>query len=849
MNSVTTSGTGIIGGNGDLDAGKVVTFTVNLSGAATVTGGTPTLTLSDGATATYTGGSASNALTFSYTVAAGQNAADLTVSAVNLNGASITDSIGNNANLAGAVTNPAGTLQIDTTAPTVSSVTTSGTGITNGSGDLRTGSIVAFTIHTSEAVTVVGGTPTLTLNDGATATFTGGSSSNALTFSYMVATGQNTADLAVAAINLNGATVSDGAGNPANVTGAVTNPAGTLQIDTTIAAVNSVVTSGAGITNGNGDLGTGSVVTLTVNMSEVVNVSSGTPRLTLNDGATATYSGGSGTSALTFSYTVAAGQNTADLAVTAVNLNAATVADGAGNAADITGAVVNPAGTLQINTIAPGVTSVTTSGAGITNGSGDLGTGGVVTFTVNLSEAVTVTGGTPTLTLNDGATATYTGGSGSNALTFSYTVATGQNTADLAVAAIHLNGATVTDGAGNSADFTGAVVNPTGTLQIDTTTGTWVERIYNAIDHRAATSAEVATSLSLNATLGSASTVATVVNSTEAKTYDYPIVQIILLATGNLPTATQLEGWLPLIQSGTSLEQMALAFVASTQFGNTYNGGTPVDPNAPITSSIVSAIIQNALGVAPTAAQVQAWVDTGMTIDQVFVKFALGAQYSAAIQPTVQQFLTQIANQAGAGQITYSTASGNQSSPMSTAQIEDVYQTILQRQPNSTELTAAQTLSTTGGNTAVVSSVITSARSPAERLSDRADCGARDRHDADGGAVGWMGPVRREPWPVAGQPAEQRTAGPGGLFVRRLDAVWEHLQQRNGCRSECSHHGEYRCIHHSARDRCCGHVHSGQRLGVNWTYHRPGLRDVRARQSVHDEFSSGHSTVSDGTGG
>ena len=35
-------------------------------------------------------------------------------------------------------------------------------------------------------------------------------------------------------------------------------------------------------------------------------------------------------------------------------------------------------------------------------------------------------GGTPTLTLNDGGTATYTGGSGTNALTFSYTVAPGR---------------------------------------------------------------------------------------------------------------------------------------------------------------------------------------------------------------------------------------------------------------------------------------------------------------------------------------------------------------------------------------------------------------------------------------
>ena len=39
-------------------------------------------------------------------------------------------------------------------------------------------------------------------------------------------------------------------------------------------------------------------------MTEVVTVT-GTPTLSLNDGGTATYTGGSGTGALTFSYTVA----------------------------------------------------------------------------------------------------------------------------------------------------------------------------------------------------------------------------------------------------------------------------------------------------------------------------------------------------------------------------------------------------------------------------------------------------------------------------------------------------------------------------------------------------------------
>ena len=53
-----------------------------------------------------------------------------------------------------------------------------------------------------------------------------------------------------------------------------------------------------------------------------------------------------------------------------------------------------------------------------------------MTLTLNMSEAVTVAGGTPTLTLNDGGTATYGSGSGTNALTFSYTVGAGQNTSD-----------------------------------------------------------------------------------------------------------------------------------------------------------------------------------------------------------------------------------------------------------------------------------------------------------------------------------------------------------------------------------------------------------------------------------
>ena len=309
--------------------GNTITLKVNLSGAVTVSGGTPTLSLNDGGTATYVSGSGTSALTFSYTVSSSDSAVSaLAITAVNLpNGANIYDAVGNAPNLAGALVTFSG-LQVaaassgaprdcDTENPL--------------SGDLNAGKVVTLTLSLSKAVTVAGGTPTLTLNDGGTATYTGGSGTSALTFSYTVLAGQNTPDLMTTAVNLNGATIKDGAGNAANLS--LSGIAqGSPQIDTTPPTISSIVESPS-----SGDLSTGSSVTLTLDMNEVVtvNTTGGKPTLTLNDGGTATYTSGSGTNALTFSYTVAAGQTTAALAATAVNLNGATVSDGAGNAANL----------------------------------------------------------------------------------------------------------------------------------------------------------------------------------------------------------------------------------------------------------------------------------------------------------------------------------------------------------------------------------------------------------------------------------------------------------------------------------------------------------------------------------
>ena len=131
-------------------------------------------------------------------------------------------------------------------------------------------------------------------------------------------------------------------------------------------------------------------------------VAGGTPTLTLNDGGSATYISGSGTNALTFSYTVEPGQNTPDLMTTAVNLNSATITDGAGNAANLSLGERDP-GQPRDRHHAPTISSLAE-----TPSSGDLDAGSTVTLTLTLSEVVTLAGGTPTLTLNDGGTATYT---------------------------------------------------------------------------------------------------------------------------------------------------------------------------------------------------------------------------------------------------------------------------------------------------------------------------------------------------------------------------------------------------------------------------------------------------------
>ncbi|WP_425543014.1 hypothetical protein, partial [Vreelandella titanicae] len=107
----------------------------------------------------------------------------------------------------------------------------------------------------------------------------------------------------------------------------------------------------------------------------------------------------------------------------------------------------------SVDLVKPSVTNVTSPTADGTYKAGDT-----VDITLTFSEVVTVTG-TPQLTLETGATdrvIDYTAGSGTNTLTFAYTVQAGDETSDLALAGseILLNGGTLQDAEGNDAVVT-----------------------------------------------------------------------------------------------------------------------------------------------------------------------------------------------------------------------------------------------------------------------------------------------------------------------------------------------------------------------------------------------------------
>ena len=422
--------------NGSYGTGAVITLAVQFSETVIVniSAGTPRLQLETGNTdhyATYASGSGTNTLSFQYTVVAGDSSADLdqlSSSALTLNGGTIQDAAGNNALLTLAEPGKIGSLAttadllIDSNAP-------------------------------AGALAIPGGYPPAYASPSSAPFGISNVNQNASP-TFVDINGDGDLDLFIG--NRNGETK--------------------YFENTSVTYVAPLTASSA-----NGSYGIGSIITLTVQFSEavIVNTSGGTPRLQLETGSTdrfATYASGSGSNTLSFSYTVQAGDSSADLdqlSANALTVNGGTIKDTAGNDAILTLAAPGTTGSLAANaalliaavdSVAPSISAVAS-----TNSAGTYGIATLITLTVQFSEIVLVSG-TPTLKLETGSTdrlASYASGSGTNTLSFTYTVQAGDISADLdqfSASALELNSGTIRDAAGNNAVLTLAAPGAAGSL-------------------------------------------------------------------------------------------------------------------------------------------------------------------------------------------------------------------------------------------------------------------------------------------------------------------------------------------------------------------------------------------------
>ncbi|WP_259544469.1 Ig-like domain-containing protein [Shewanella baltica] len=342
---------------------------------------------------------------------------------------------------------------VDSTPPTITSISSS-----TANGTYKVEDVISVQVNFDEAVLVTG-TPQLTLETGTTdrtINFASGSNSSTLTFNYTVQSGDTSADLDYVATNslmLNSGTIRDAASNNATLTLPSPGTANSLGanrniiIDGVAPTVSSVNASTA-----DGTYKLGDIISIQVNFSEVVIVT-GTPQLTLDTGTTdrtIDYASGSGSSALTFNYTIQSGDTSSDLDYAATNslaLNSGTIRDAATNNATLTLASPGAANSLGNNTalvvdgIVPSVTSTAPSG-------GAVSTDTSVDFTVNFNESVNnISIDDFALGTTGGVTGTIASVSASSGSSVTVTVSgiTGNGTIKL-----NLNGATdISDIAGN----------------------------------------------------------------------------------------------------------------------------------------------------------------------------------------------------------------------------------------------------------------------------------------------------------------------------------------------------------------------------------------------------------------
>ncbi|MGJ4744905.1 Calx-beta domain-containing protein [Leptospira sp. SA-E8] len=335
----------------------------------------------------------------------------------------------------------------------------------NSNGAYKAGSSLNISVTFPNSVTVSGGTPSLNLNNGASASYQSGSGSKVLFFLYTVGSGEDVAKLDVldqSSFVLNGASVLSSGGSTQSTTLPAPGASGSLSINKSLEIDTIAPTvSSTGSPSATNTYGPGSNLQVNVTFSETVTIS-GTPYIDLNIGRSINFSSLQSGVTLTFPFTVSNPDDTSALDYvdsSSLHLGAGgSILDKAGNAAVLSlvspgvSGSVSASKTITIDTVSPSITNVTA-----TTANGTYGIGAAISIQVVFDEPVNVTG-TPNLVLETGSvdnSATYVSGSGSSTLVFQYTVTSGDTNGDLDyVASTSLSSGTIQDLVGNSAVLT-----------------------------------------------------------------------------------------------------------------------------------------------------------------------------------------------------------------------------------------------------------------------------------------------------------------------------------------------------------------------------------------------------------
>ncbi len=413
-------------------------------------GNTITVTFDTGETLTLTAASAGASFSGTYTVAAGINSADLTVTAFTID--TVFDTAGNAMT---STTLPTGSnaigsgtaVIIDTTAPTIISFSS-----TTADGAYKAGQTINITATTSEPIQT-GNSITVTLNSGGTATLNAAAAGTSLTGTYTVLATQTAADLTVSSFSI--VSLADTAGNAMTSTslpsGANVADTSDIVVDTTAPTITQMSVSADGWYKA------GQSFTVSATASEPIRAGSSLT-VTFDTGETLALTASSAGTTLSNTYTVAAGRNSPDLTVSSFTVTS--VLDPAGNALTSTtlptgNDAIGPGSAVVVDTTAPTVSAFTTS-----KPNGWYKAGETITVTATISETVQA-GASVDATLSTGTIVTLTTGTAGTTLSGVYTVATGENSADLTVTSFTITG--VLDTAANPMTST---TMPTGTSNI-----------------------------------------------------------------------------------------------------------------------------------------------------------------------------------------------------------------------------------------------------------------------------------------------------------------------------------------------------------------------------------------------